>query len=112
MRKRVLRSENVERAPNGVEEESNPLQEIMNACVQGPVWARLGLEFKNRSMPTGSAHSFESLSGNQNMPAPYLHNGAKPEELVEVLLHTIIYCCFPAAADGFRALQDVMKERT
>lgn len=39
-----------------------------------------------------------------------LNNGCTPDEIKEVLLHSIVYCGAPAAQEAFRAAKEVLEE--
>lgn len=112
LRKQVLGAEHVERALAAVPEHAQPLQQIVNEFVWGTIWARPGLEPKYRSMLTVGL--LTALNRSQELKTHLrgaLNNGLTTEELVEVLLHSAVYCGFPATVEGFRALQDALKER-
>jgi 4-carboxymuconolactone decarboxylase len=112
MRKQVLGAEQVETTMAAADPRTQPLQEIVNEFVWGSIWARPGLAPKHRSMLTVGL--LTALNRSQELRTHLrgaLNNGVAPEELVEILLHTSVYCGFPAAVEGFRALQEILKER-
>lgn len=103
LRKQVLGAEYVQRQLANADELTMPMQELATKAAWGMVWARPGLPRKVRSMlniamlvALGKAEELElHLDG-------AIRNGVTKKEIGEVLLHTAIYCGFPAALGGFR----------
>ena len=107
LRKQVLGREYVERQLRSADAFSMPMQELATKSAWGMVWARPGLPRKVRSMlniamlvALGKAEELElHLDG-------AIRNGLTKKEIGEVLLHTAIYCGFPAALGGFRVARE------
>jgi 4-carboxymuconolactone decarboxylase len=107
LRKQVLGSAYVERQLAAADAFSMPMQELATKAAWGLVWARPGLPRKVRSMlniamlvALGKAEELElHLDG-------AIRNGLTKKEISEVLLHTAIYCGFPAALGGFRTARE------
>lgn len=107
LRKRVLGAEYVERQLRNADAFSMPMQELATKSAWGMVWARPGLPRKVRSMlniamlvALGKAEELElHLDG-------AIRNGVTKKEIGEVLLHTAIYCGYPAALGGFRVARE------
>jgi 4-carboxymuconolactone decarboxylase len=103
LRKQVLGAAYVERQLASADEFSMPMQELATKSAWGMVWARPGLPRKVRSMlniamlvALGKAEELElHLDG-------AIRNGVTKKEIGEVLLHSAIYCGYPAALGGFR----------
>lgn len=110
MRRQVMGEDFVEKAFAGADDFAMPLQEFVTRNAWGTVWCRDGLDLKTRSLITvamltalGRSHELKGhLRG-------ALNNGATAEELREVLLHAAVYCGAPAAVEGFRVAQEVVK---
>ncbi|MBK4738353.1 4-carboxymuconolactone decarboxylase [Noviherbaspirillum sp. DKR-6] len=110
-RKQVMGEDFVERAFAGADEFTMPLQEFITRNAWGTVWCRDGLDMKSRSLVTvamltalGSTHELKGhLRG-------ALNNGAKKEELREVLLQAAVYCGAPMAVNAFRIAQEVIRD--
>jgi 4-carboxymuconolactone decarboxylase len=110
MRKKVLGAEFVEATLAAADQYTQPLQEIVNEYVWGAVWARPGLEPRIRSMLTISL--LTALNRPNELKTHIraaLGNGVTREEVVEILLHTNVYCGAPAAVEGFRCMREVFK---
>ena len=107
LRKQVLGAAYVERQLANADAFSMPMQKLATKSAWGMVWARPGLPRKVRSMlniamlvALGKAEELElHLDG-------ATRNGLTKKEIGEVLLHTAIYCGFPAALGGFRTARE------
>ena len=78
----------------------------------GDVIARPGLDLKSREIATMSALT---AMGNAKLELQIhikkaLHIGITKEEIVELMLHMIVYAGFPAAINGLLAADEVFKE--
>jgi len=76
----------------------------------GRVWAREGIDRKQRSIIN------IAMLVALNRPAQLKHhlegalaNGCTVVEIREILLQTAVYCGLPAAAEGFKAAEEVLK---
>ena len=102
-RKAVLGAEYVDRQISQADDFSLPMQELATKAAWGLVWTRPGLSRKARSMiniamlvALGKADELElHIAG-------ALQNGVTKKEIQEILIHTSMYCGFPAALGGFR----------
>jgi 4-carboxymuconolactone decarboxylase len=107
LRRQVLGAEYVERQLKNADELTMPMQELATKVAWGMVWTRPGLPRKVRSMlniamlvALGKAEELElHLAG-------AIKNGVTKKEIGEILLHSAIYCGFPAALGGFRTARE------
>ena len=107
LRKQVLGAAYVERQLANADAFSMPMQELATKSAWGMVWTRPGLPRKVRSMlniamlvALGKAEELElHLDG-------AMRNGVTKKEIGEILLHSAIYCGFPAALGGFRTARE------
>jgi 4-carboxymuconolactone decarboxylase len=107
LRRRVLGAAYVERQLKNADAFSMPMQELATKSAWGMVWARPGLPRKVRSMlniamlvALGKAEELElHLDG-------AIRNGVTKKEIGEILLHSAIYCGYPAALGGFRTARE------
>ncbi|MCX7660222.1 MULTISPECIES: carboxymuconolactone decarboxylase family protein [Caldimonas] len=109
MRRRVMGPDFVERAFANANDFHAELQQLVTALAWGTVWSRPGLDPKTRSMITVAM--LVALGKRQELEGHVrgaLNNGVTVEELKEILLHSALYCGFPAAIEGFRAAQSVI----
>lgn len=88
------------------------LQDYSAEVCFGRVWGRPALDRKLRSViniamlvalnrPNQLRHHLEGA----------LNNGCSVVEIQEILLQTAVYCGLPAAGDGFRIAEEVLRER-
>jgi 4-carboxymuconolactone decarboxylase len=88
------------------------LQDYSAEVCFGRTWARPGLDRKLRSViniamlvalnrPNQLRHHIEGA----------LNNGCTVVEVQEILLQTAVYCGLPAAGEGFRIAEEVLRER-
>ncbi len=107
LRKQVLGAEYVERQLKNADELTMPMQMLATKSAWGMVWARPGLPRRIRSMlniamlvALGKAEELElHLDG-------AIRNGVTKKEIGEILLHSAIYCGYPAALGGFRTARE------
>lgn len=112
LRKQVLGKSYVERQLANADAFSMPMQELATKSAWGMVWARPGLPRKVRSMlniamlvALGKAEELElHLDG-------AIRNGVTKKEIGEILLHSAIYCGYPAALGGFRTAREYFAKR-
>jgi 4-carboxymuconolactone decarboxylase len=88
------------------------LQEYAEEVCFARVWARDGIDRKQRSIL-----NIAMLTA-LNRPAQLrthlegaLNNGCTIEEIQEILLQAAVYCGLPAATDAFRVAEEVLKGR-
>jgi 4-carboxymuconolactone decarboxylase len=111
VRRSVLGAEYVDNAIKNVSDFNRPLQELVTEYCWGEIWTRPGLEKKTRSLLNLAI--LTALNRPHEMKihtAGALRNGCTPEEIQEVLLQCAIYVGVPAAVDGFRIANEVLKD--
>lgn len=78
----------------------------------GSVWAREGLERKQRSLVViGVLIAQRQTSELKNHIRIGLNNGLTPREIEEALIQTLPYVGFPAVASATTAIIEVLRER-
>jgi 4-carboxymuconolactone decarboxylase len=88
------------------------LQDYSAEVCFGRVWARQGIDRKLRSVINIVALvALNRPHQLRNHLEGALNSGWTAEEIQEVLLHTAVYCGLPAAGDGFRVAEDVLRSR-
>ena len=91
---------------------NRPLEEFVTRHCFGETWSRPGLDRKTRSLVTLAILTAlvrpNQLRGHVRGA---LANGATPEEIREVLLHTVVYAGIPAGVEAFAAAAEVLAER-
>jgi 4-carboxymuconolactone decarboxylase len=108
MRTQVLGSEYVKAATGEPDDIFRPLQELVTEYCWGTVWPRPELPPQTRSMLTISmliARGYEDELALHIRAG--LTNGCSREEIVEVIVHSAIYCGVPAAISAARIARRV-----
>jgi 4-carboxymuconolactone decarboxylase len=108
MRTRVLGAEYVKAATADPDDIFRPLQELVTEYCWGTVWTRPELPPRTRSTLTvamliarGQDHELAlHIRG-------ALANGCSQQEIVEVIVHSAIYCGVPAAISAARIAREV-----
>ena len=111
LRRKVLGDAHVDRSLKARDEFTQDIQQLITEIGWGTIWSRPGLSLRERSMITvsilaalGKSHELKHhLIG-------ALNNGLSKTELTELFIHSGLYCGFPAAQEGIRALREVVKE--
>ena len=89
-----------------------PLHEYSQEVCFGRVWSREGIDRKLRSiLNIAILTALNRPAQLRNHLEGALNNGCTPEEIREILLHAAVYCGLPAAVDGFRIAEEVLKGR-
>jgi 4-carboxymuconolactone decarboxylase len=104
VRKKVLSAGYVDRQFAHADAFTMPIQELATQAAWGLVWTRPGLSLKTRSML--NIAMLVALGRSEELELHMdgaLRNGVTKAEIQEILLHTSMYCGFPAALNGFRS---------
>lgn len=106
-RKAVLGVQYVNRQIGRADDFSRPMQELTTKAAWGLVWTRPGLSRKARSMINiGMLVALGKAEELEVHIAGALRNGVTKSEIREILMHTSMYCGFPAALGGFRVARE------
>ncbi len=111
VRTEVLGAPHVQRALDAAQQQGDTsLQQLVTEYAWGTVWTRGGLDRKQRSLATVSMlialNRPQELAGHLRGA---LANGVTPQELRELMVHSSVYCGFPAALDASRKLAEVLE---
>lgn len=87
-------------------------QEFVTEFAWGTIWSRPGLPLKVRSLVTlGMLTALNRPDEIRGHIVGALNNGATPEEIIEVFVHSAGYCGFPASNGAVRLCVEVFKEQ-
>ncbi len=112
VRREVLGSEYVDKAIQGADDFTRPLQEYVTEAAWGAIWTRPGLPRKTRSLLNlGMLTALNRPHEIKLHINGALNNGVTKDEIMEVFLQAAVYCGVPAAIDSFRIAREVFKER-
>ena len=110
IRRQVLGDAHVDRAVANTSELDEDFQRWITENVWGDLWARPGLERRERSLVT------IAILGALNHEELRLHleaarrTGLSTEEIAEALLHVAVYAGVPAANRAFRVAKTIYEE--
>src|ERR1700676_729895 len=110
-RRAVLGDEHVDRAEASKTEFTKEFQELITRHAWGEIWTRPGLDRKTRSLITISM--LVALNRPEELRLHLrgaLKNGAKKDEIKEVLLQAAVYCGVPAANSAFHIAGEEMEQ--
>ena len=111
VRTEVMGEEFVTRAMHNANEFTEPMQTWINEHAWGSTWQRDGLPRSTRSLVTiAMLAALKAPTELKGHVRGALRNGCTPEEIQEVLLHSVLYCGAPAAQEAFRAAREVLDE--
>ena len=110
-RRRMFGPAGAEKALESATEFKRPLEEYVTDVCFGGVWERGVIDDKTRSMLTMAI--LTSLGrGPQlaNHVKGAIANGVTPEEIREVLLHTLVYAGLPAGVEAMKVAEATLAE--
>lgn len=111
VRTEVMGEAFVQKAIDNTNETTQELQDWINEHAWGSTWQRDGLPRSTRSLVTiAMLAALKAPTELKGHVRGALNNGCTPEEIKEVLLHSIVYCGAPAAQEAFRAAKEVLEE--
>jgi 4-carboxymuconolactone decarboxylase len=109
VRTEVMGADFVQRAQENTTALTEPLQDWINEHAWGSTWQRDGLPRNVRSLVTiAMLTALKSPTELQGHIRGALNNGCTPQEIREVLLHSLPYCGAPATQEAFRAAAEVL----
>ena len=86
-------------------------EELVTRYCFGETWTRPGLDLKTRSLLTIAALTALSKPNQIRVHTlGALANGATPDEIREVILHTVAYAGIPAGVEAFTAAAEVLSK--
>ena len=90
---------------------NRPFEDVVTRYCFGDTWSRPGLERKTRSLITLAALTAMVRPNQLKVHVRgALANGATPEEIREVLLHTTVYSGVPSGVEAFTAAAEVLNQ--
>ena len=111
IRKEMFGEEFVTKRMANATDFSRPFVEIINDFAYGEVWTRPGLDRKARSMLTlGMLIALNKPQEIKLHVKVAINNGVSKDEIREILIHSVVYCGFPAVVEAYRACTESLKE--
>ena len=111
VRREVLGDEHVDRAVAAATPFSGRFQEFITRAAWGDVWARPGLERRERSLVTLAALVAVRAESELALHVrAAVRNGLTPDEIGEAILHSALYAGLPAANAAFKIAEQALVE--
>lgn len=111
VRRRLFGDDYVDSAFAGAAGIDRPIQELVTAFGYGAVWSRPGLSLQTRSLVTIALLSALNRPDElKHHVAGALRNGVNENEILEILLHVILYCGAPAGIAAGRVVRQALGE--
>jgi 4-carboxymuconolactone decarboxylase len=112
IRKEVLGAEYVEKQIAAATDNfSKTLQDYVTEYCWGAAWTRPGLTKAQRSMLNlAMLIALNRANEFKTHVRAAITNGLTKDDILEVLIHSMIYCGVPAAFEGARLAKEVFKE--
>lgn len=113
VRREVMGASRVASSMLGPDDIAYDLQRLTTEIAWAEVWTREGLDRRSRSISTVSI--LLALNRSAELKAHFIgavNNGLSTDELRELVIHSAIYCGFPAALEGMRILREVVAENS
>lgn len=109
VRREVMGAARVASSMPGPADFAYDLQRLATEMAWAEVWTREGLDRRSRSIATVSM--LLALNRSAELKSHFVgavNNGLSNDELRELVIHSAIYCGFPAALEGMRIPCEVM----
>ena len=112
LRRKVMGEKHVAKRGASPDRFTKQQNELVTSIAWGMIWSRPGLPLKIRSLVTlGMLAALNRPDEIKGHILGALNNGATPDEIIEVFVHSAGYCGFPASNGAVRLAVDVFKEQ-
>ena len=112
LRRQVLGEKHIAGRQKSTDRFTTQQNELVTEIAWGTIWSRPGLPLKVRSLVTlGMLTALNRPDEIKGHIVGALNNGATPEEIIEVFVHSAGYCGFPASNGAVRLAVEVFKEQ-
>ena len=112
LRRKVMGEQHIARRGASSDRYTKQQNELVTALAWGTIWSRPGLPLKVKSLVTlGMLAALNRPDEIKGHIVGALNNGATPDEIIEVFVHSAGYCGFPASNGAVRLCVEVFKEQ-
>jgi 4-carboxymuconolactone decarboxylase len=112
LRRKVMGEQHIAKRGASNDHYTKQQNELVTSLAWGTIWSRPGLPLKVRSLVTlGMLAALNRPDEIKGHIVGALNNGATPDEIVEVFVHSAGYCGFPASNGAVRLAVEVFKEQ-
>lgn len=109
VRRQVMGEARIKASHKDADDIAFELQRLTTEFAWGEIWTREGLDRRSRSVRRWGCSS--RSTGSAELKAHFvgaINNGLTHAELSEMVIHSAVYCGFPAALEAMRVLADVV----
>ena len=112
LRRQVMGDKHIARRVASPDRYTKQQDQLVTEIAWGTIWSRPGLPLKVRSLVTlGMLTALNRPDEIKGHIQGALNNGATPDEIVEVFVHSAGYCGFPASNGAVRLCVEVFREQ-
>jgi 4-carboxymuconolactone decarboxylase len=112
LRRKVMGEQHIAKRGASKDRYTQQQNELVTSLAWGTIWSRPGLPLKIRSLVTlGMLTALNRPDEIRGHIVGALNNGATPDEIMEVFVHSAGYCGFPASNGAVRLCVEVFKEQ-
>ncbi len=112
LRRKVMVDKHVAKRGASSDRYTKQQNELVTSIAWGTIWSRPGLPLKVRSLVTlGMLAALNRPDEIKGHILGALNNGATPDEIIEVFVHSAGYCGFPASNGAVRLCVEVFTEQ-
>ena len=112
LRRKVMGEQHIAKRGASNDRYTKQQNELVTSLAWGTIWSRPGLPLKTRSLVTlGMLAALNRPDEIRGHIMGALNNGATPDEIIEVFVHSAGYCGFPASNGAVRLCVEVFKEQ-
>ena len=112
LRRKVMGEQHIAKRGASSDRYTKQQNELVTSLAWGTIWSRPGLPLKVRSLVTlGMLAALNRPDEIRGHIVGTLNNGATPDEIIEVFVHSAGYCGFPASNGAVRLAVEVFKEQ-
>ena len=112
LRRKVMGEQHIARRSASPDRYTKQQNELVTSLAWGTIWSRPGLPLKVRSLVTlGMLAALNRPDELKGHILGALNNGATPDEIIEVFVHSAGYCGFPASNGAVRLCVEAFKEQ-
>ena len=111
LRRKVMGEQHIAKRGASRDRYTQQQNQLVTEIAWGTIWSRPGLPLKVRSLVTlGMLAALNRPDEIKGHIQGALNNGATPDEIIEVFVHSAGYCGFPASNGCVRLAVEVFRE--
>ena len=112
LRRKVMGEQHIAKRGASKDRYTRQQNELVTSVAWGTIWSRPGLPLNVRSLVTlGMLTALNRPDEIRGHIVGALNNGATPDEIMEVFVHSAGYCGFPASNGAVRLCVEIFREQ-